>query len=308
MSFSAQAGQPYRLWIRGKAYNDSGYNDSVHAQFDKSVTSGGTPTYRIGTTSGTYVNLEEVNGAGVSGWGWQDNGFGTGVLGPLVYFATTGQQTIRVQVREDGFSIDQIVLSPDTFLNSAPGGTKLDSTKLPKQNGSASPPPPGGAALILADTYVRGGSFASTGFGSMPELVAKFSATELYRRETYMKLDISDVQPGDTVRLRVSGRLSDTRAPSVTTRIYAVSSTSWVETSLNWNNRPASGTTVLGTIAVAGTSAQWYEVDLTSHVQAQRSAGASVIAIALKCTDDTLPYISLSSRESGSPPQLLILD
>ncbi|HST23437.1 MAG TPA: hypothetical protein VLR90_20160, partial [Blastocatellia bacterium] len=32
MSFSAQAGTPYRLWIRGKAQNDSPYNDSVFVQ------------------------------------------------------------------------------------------------------------------------------------------------------------------------------------------------------------------------------------------------------------------------------------
>ena len=29
-----------------------------------------------------------------------------------MYFATTGPQTIRIQRREDGISIDQIVLSP----------------------------------------------------------------------------------------------------------------------------------------------------------------------------------------------------
>ncbi len=136
MSFTAQAGQPYHLWIRGKALNDSGYNDSVHVQFDGSVNQSGTPVYRIGTTTSTYVNLEEINGAGVSGWGWQDNGFGSGVMGPPIYFATSGTQTLRVQVREDGFSIDQIVLSPDTYQSAAPGANKLDQTKLPKQNGA----------------------------------------------------------------------------------------------------------------------------------------------------------------------------
>jgi hypothetical protein len=35
-------------------------------------------------------------------------------------------QTIRVQVREDGLSIDQIVLSAGTFLTTAPGATKDD--------------------------------------------------------------------------------------------------------------------------------------------------------------------------------------
>jgi hypothetical protein len=52
------------------------------------------------------------------------------VLGPLVYFEETGQQRIRVQTREDGLSIDQIVLSPNQYLNSAPGALKNDTTIL----------------------------------------------------------------------------------------------------------------------------------------------------------------------------------
>jgi hypothetical protein len=44
----------------------------------------------------------------------------TAMLGPLVYFAFTGPQTIRVQTREDGFSIDQIVLSHTTFASTSP--------------------------------------------------------------------------------------------------------------------------------------------------------------------------------------------
>jgi hypothetical protein len=306
MSFAAESGQGYRLWMRGKAYNDSGHNDSVHAQFSGSVTSGGSPVYRIGTTSAAWVNLEEVNGAGIDGWGWQDNGFGVGVLGPLIYFGTSGTQTIRVQVREDGFSIDQIVLSPDTFLNTAPGASKMDLTKLPKQNGEVAPPPSPVASRILADAYARGGASATTSFGAVPELIAKFSSTTEYWRESYMKLDISELTAGGTVTLRLSGRLSDTRAPNVATNVHGVASTSWAETSLNWNNRPASGTTVLGTLIVSGTAPQWYEVDLTAYAQAQRAAGQTVIAIALKNPNDTLPYNAFGSRESGQPPELII--
>jgi hypothetical protein len=55
--------------------------------------------------------------------------------GPPAYFAA-GPQTIRIQVREDGFSIDQIVLSPTTYLNASPGSLKNDTTIPPKQNGS----------------------------------------------------------------------------------------------------------------------------------------------------------------------------
>ena len=130
LPFDAVGGQPYRLWIRAAAQNNAWSNDSVFVQFSGSVTAAGAPAWRIGTTSATEVNLEDCSGCGLSGWGWQDNGYGAGVLGPLVYFAADGPQTVRVQTREDGVSIDQIVLSPVTFLSSAPGLLKNDSTIL----------------------------------------------------------------------------------------------------------------------------------------------------------------------------------
>jgi phosphatidylserine/phosphatidylglycerophosphate/cardiolipin synthase-like enzyme len=144
MTFTAEAGKPYRLWMRGRALSNSYNNDSVFVQFSDSVTSGGAATWRIGTGSATEVNLEDCSGCGLSGWGWQDNGWGTGVLGPLVYFASGGTHTIRVQTREDGFQIDQIVLSQGPFLSMSPGALKNDTLILAAQDGSGggSPPPP----------------------------------------------------------------------------------------------------------------------------------------------------------------------
>jgi hypothetical protein len=49
-----------------------------------------------------------------------------------VSFAASGRHTIRVQVREDGAQIDQIVLSPAQYLQAAPGPVKGDSTIVPK--------------------------------------------------------------------------------------------------------------------------------------------------------------------------------
>jgi hypothetical protein len=129
-TFTADAGVPYRLWIRGRAQNNYWGNDSVFVQFDGTM-EGGAAAYRIGSTSALRVNLEDCSGCGLAGWGWQDTGWGAGVLGPEVVFATTGSQRIRMQTREDGFTIDQIVLSPSTYLNRAPGALKNDTTILP---------------------------------------------------------------------------------------------------------------------------------------------------------------------------------
>ncbi|MEP6592957.1 MAG: hypothetical protein ABJC51_04655 [Acidobacteriota bacterium] len=132
MAFNAEAGIGYRLWMRGTATSNHYANDSAYVQFDKAVSQTGLPVYRLGTTAATTYVLEDCSGCVLSGWGWQNNGYGTGVLGPLVYFATSGLQRIRVQVREDGLGIDQIVLSPQTYLRLPPGGPKNDQTILPR--------------------------------------------------------------------------------------------------------------------------------------------------------------------------------
>ena len=104
----------------------------MFVQFSGSVIPGSTtPTWRIGTTSATDVNLEDCSGCGLNGWGWQDNGWGSATaMGPDVYFAATGPQTIRIQTREDGFAIDQVVLSPATYLTARPGPQRDDTTIL----------------------------------------------------------------------------------------------------------------------------------------------------------------------------------
>ena len=78
ISFSATAGVGYRLWLYGKADRNYWGNDSVFVQFSSSVTSSGSAKYRIGTTSAAEINLEECSGCGLSGWAWQDNGWGSG--------------------------------------------------------------------------------------------------------------------------------------------------------------------------------------------------------------------------------------
>ena len=134
LTFNAEKGIPYRFWIRGNAQSNSTNNDSAYVQFSGSVDAFGNPINRISTTSAFLYNLEECTGCGLYEWGWNDNLFGG--LGPLVYFATTGPQTIRVQLREDGLSLDQIVLSPVSYLAISPGWTKNDSMILLKNSGT----------------------------------------------------------------------------------------------------------------------------------------------------------------------------
>jgi hypothetical protein len=121
-TFAVDAGTPYYVWLRGRAEWNDPANDSVHVQFTNVAEA------LIGTTSSLAIVLEEGALAGLDGWGWQDRGYGAGVVGAPIVFSTGGTQTLRLQPREDGFLIDQIVISPSR--TSAPGATKRDTTIL----------------------------------------------------------------------------------------------------------------------------------------------------------------------------------
>ena len=221
LSFSADAGRPYRLWIRGRADGNSYANDSVFVQFSGSVNPSGTAVYRIGTTAATEFNLEACSGCGLSGWGWEDNGWGT--AGPLIYFASTGTQTVRIQTREDGLAIDQIVLSADTYLSASPGATKNDVVILPKSGGTTSPPPPppppppAGSDVILhatdaiitgnwvrvADTSAASGSRLRNPNAGVAKIVSPLSSPSTYFQMTF------NAEAGKPYRLWIRGKADD---------------------------------------------------------------------------------------------------
>jgi len=136
ITFSAPANTQYHVWFRLRAEGNSKYNESAWVQYSDALTTGGSPAYRIGTTSGLLVNLEDCSGCGVSGWGWQDGAYWLSQA-TTIKFANSGTHTIRVQTREDGGQIDQIVLSPTTYLTSAPGRSKDDSTIVPVSGATA---------------------------------------------------------------------------------------------------------------------------------------------------------------------------
>lgn len=153
MTFDAEANKPYHLWIRGKAEDNNWSNDSVFVQFSESLGADGSSVYRIGTTSAASVTIEDGIARGLRGWGWQDNGWQS--LGRSIYFAQDGAQTIRIQTREDGLRIDQIVLSSDTFIDSAPGSLRDDTTILPKSGNIATA---NKKPLVTVDASVQSGT------------------------------------------------------------------------------------------------------------------------------------------------------
>ena len=143
--FSAPAGT-YHVWVRMRALNDSKWNDSVWLQFSDALDANGQPIYAIGSTTGLLVNLAtDATATSVRGWGWQDGAYWLSQTTTIKY-ATSGPHTIRVQVREDGVSVDEIVVSSSRFATAAPGGPTNDSNHFV----AGSSVPPSGDARSLA--------------------------------------------------------------------------------------------------------------------------------------------------------------
>ena len=165
VTFDAQAGTPYHLWIRMRAQNDFYGNDSIHVQFSDAVDAAGSAIYRIGSTASGKVALQETDGGPISAWGWADQGWNG--LGPHIYFATSGPHTLRIQQREDGVLFDQIVLSPNTYLTAPPGRQNRDDTIVP----ASEPPtpdttPPSIAMLSPAEGATVSGTTTISASGS----------------------------------------------------------------------------------------------------------------------------------------------
>jgi carbohydrate binding protein with CBM6 domain/phospholipase D-like protein len=129
--FDAPAGVPYTLWLRLRATGDSKWNDSMWAQFSDARINGAA-AYPIGTTSGLLINLENCSGCGTAAWGWINSSWWL-AQPATVTFATSGPHTLRLQIREDGVALDQIVLSPSRYLTVPPGPVRNDPTIVGKQ-------------------------------------------------------------------------------------------------------------------------------------------------------------------------------
>jgi hypothetical protein len=160
-------------------------------------------------------------------------------------------------------------------------------------------------APALADLYVRGGNNAGTNYGTATQLVVRLASQAKDTYETYVKFDAGQQCTVSAVKLRLYGQLSGSGTLPVA--VYAVPSTTWTETGTNWNNKPAAGT-LLRTNNLSGTTARWYEWDVTDYVRAELAAGRSVVAFVLKSTATTSYQATFNSRQpaGANAPRLAI--
>ena len=222
---------------------------------------------------------------------------------------------VEVEFLQGSTSLGTVATPPfTTSWTGVPAGAYLLTARARDDRGVTSLSPPVAVtvqarATAAADAYVRDGSKASRNFGGSSALQVR-QASSGNNRWTYLRFDTSGVDSVSRAVLRLFGRLSAKTATTVRTSVFACANTTWSESGITWNNRPATGTAALATTTMVNnsTTARWYEWDVTSYLQAEKAAGRSVVTLVLKNAASSTPYDTFNSKEAGSNvPELIVI-
>jgi hypothetical protein len=147
----------------------------------------------------------------------------------------------------------------------------------------------------VADTYARGGTFAGNNYGSQAGMITKVADNESYTRESFMKFDVSGINTAiGEAYLHVYGTIVN----SAVIEAWASDNTTWSETGLTWNNRPATQT-LLDEVPIGNNSESYFTWDVSSHVAEAHRRGDTHVTLALKAKATTEKEVSWNSREAG---------
>ena len=162
-------------------------------------------------------------------------------------------------------------------------------------------------AAPAADAYVRGSTNGNNTYGASDPnvlLVKNWVTNPENERRIYIRFPLAGISATVTsVKLRLNGNAAGTAKP---TSVYGVANTTWGETTITFNNAPAMDASAQATTTV-GTTAAWYEWDLTAYVQAQKTAGATDVSFGIKSdpiSNDS--QTTFSSKEGANDPVLII--
>jgi glucose/arabinose dehydrogenase len=170
--------------------------------------------------------------------------------------------------------------------------------------------PPAITFTPVHDAYVRDGANAGITHGTTDStlLITKLSPSGQLNnaRESYLMFDLTSLTGNvSSVQLKVYGKVDLTTVPSVPVGVFSVANTTWTESTLTWNNKPATSVAALASTTVTNAAATYYTWDVTNYVQAELAAGRKKLAFAMKSELAHDPRIFWNSAEFGSNPPLL---
>jgi hypothetical protein len=128
-----------------------------------------------------------------------------------------------------------------------------------------------------SDAYTLSGDGAQDNFGTETRLIVTANSPNAY---TFVQFDLSGLR-GRIASAKV--RLFGKRAGSTGTSsdsIYEVNDNTWDEETITWANQPALGNKIATTLV--GTTARYYEWDVSDVLRRRQAAGETLITFAIK--------------------------
>jgi hypothetical protein len=183
-----------------------------------------------------------------------------------------------------------------------PGHTLADAGTAACVTGTAPPPPPPppptGTTLTIyptADAYTFRNS-PYTNYANTTTLLVDYSP----EARTYFKFDVSGVTGKQVVSAKL--RLYAVDPSDAGGRLHRVSSNSWTETGITWNNKPSYNSTVVGSIGSVVANA-WYEIDVKSQITANGTYSFALESTSTNGAD----YVSRQGASANRPRLVVVI-
>ncbi|WP_269540608.1 DUF7594 domain-containing protein [Cerasicoccus fimbriatus] len=179
-------------------------------------------------------------------------------------------------------------------------GTK-SGTATP--GGGEGPAPTYTTVSVDEDVYVRAGDYADNNYGSEVELLSKTLSDMDYTRQTYLKFDVSSLDPHSE---RIELVLDPVVGPSpIETRIYVKECDvdSWSESTITFNNKPGYVADMVNSRRMKTTDTD-FVIDITNYAREQINGDGTMSIVIHSEIDGS--YTRFHSRESttGNAPYL----
>jgi hypothetical protein len=199
----------------------------------------------------------------------------------------------------DAYTVTNSSPTPTTSTTTTSTPTTTTSTTT-----TTTTAPPGGTTTLapVADTWV-GSDAATTTHGTDTALYSVTSST--LTKIAYLKFDLSALA-GKTLTgasLKVTTTTGSSSGSPAAQNVYRATDTTWSESGMTYNTKPALGTTVLGSVPAGSASATTYTVTLTpSQLQ---SAVGGLLTLAVKGAAADTFYVN-SKEAASARPQLVL--
>jgi parallel beta-helix repeat protein len=154
-----------------------------------------------------------------------------------------------------------------------------------------------------ADAFVRDGSFGNANYGSDPELLVKTAGVAGFSREAFLRFNVASAGAAPVASAKL--RLYVVAGPAIENHLSVVSDSSWSESTLTWNNKPASAAPFASWTVQPGS---WVEIDMTDQVRDALAGGGKLSLRITTPTSDSanVRYASRDHTTAAIRPQLII--